>query len=208
MTKKNYCLTTVAVTVLFLMLGPVTALHASDGVIVAQAHQHDDKVSAKGGDGGQHRHGDNHQGSHGKEKGKKGGTDHNHEHSMKKHDYAHMIISHAEMLKLSDEQLGKIVRLHLKNKEAHEELKHRLKEGMQAFRRESMNPGASEEQLRSLGKKHIDDFNAMIEHHIKERQAIQAVLSNEQKTLLKSIKPDHGHGSHDNGKKKGGYGDR
>lgn len=79
---------------------------------------------------------------------------------------------------------------------------------MRAFRHESMNPGVSDEQLRSLEKKHIDDFNAMIERYIKERQAIQAVLSDEQKTLLKSIKPDHGYGSHDNGKKKGGYGDR
>lgn len=36
MTKKNDWLVTVAATVLFLMLSPVTALHANDGVVVAQ----------------------------------------------------------------------------------------------------------------------------------------------------------------------------
>lgn len=200
MMKKNHWFVAAAVTVFLLALGPAAALHASDGVVVAQAHQHDhDKDSAKGGD--------DHQGSHGKDKGKAGGHGHHHGHAMKmRHDYAHVIISHTDELKLTDEQLGKIVRLHLKNKEAHEELKHRLQEDMHAFRHESMNPGASDERLRSLAKNHIDNFNAMVEHHIKERQAIHAVLSEQQRGLLKSIKSDHGHDSHGDGKKKSGHG--
>ncbi|QOJ21343.1 MAG: Spy/CpxP family protein refolding chaperone [Gammaproteobacteria bacterium] len=200
MMKKNHWFVAAAVTVFLLALGPAVALHASDGVVVAQAHQHDhDKDSAKGGD--------DHQGSHGKDKGKAGGHGHHHGHAMKmRHDYAHVIISHTDELKLTDEQLGKIVRLHLKNKEAHEELKHRLQEDMHAFRHESMNPGGSDERLRSLAKNHIDGFNAMVEHHIKERQAIHAVLSEQQRALLKSIKADHGHDSHDDGKKKSGHG--
>lgn len=198
MTKKNYLSVTAATAVFFLVLGPTAALHASDAVVVAQAHQHDhDKDSAKGG-------GD-HQGGHGKDKA--GGHGHHHGHAMKmRHDYAHVIISHADTLKLTDEQLGKIVRLHLKNKATHEELKHRLREDMHTFRHESMNPGASDEQLRSMAKNHIDDFNAMVEHHIKERQAIHAVLSDQQRALLKSIKADHDQGSHGDGEKKSGHG--
>ncbi|MBS0425029.1 MAG: Spy/CpxP family protein refolding chaperone [Proteobacteria bacterium] len=196
MTKKNYLLVTAAVAVFFLVFGPTAALHASDGVVVAQAHQHDhDKDSAKGDD--------DRRGSYCKDKGKVGGHGHHPGHAMKmRHDYAHVIISHADTLKLTDEQLGKIVRLHLKNKAEHEELKHRLREDMHTFRHESMNPGVSDEQLRSSAKSHIDDFNAMVEHHIKERQAIHAVLSDPQRVLLKSIKADHDHG-----KKKSGHGD-
>ena len=225
MFNKKQSIVTAAISALFIA-GYTPVLPAND-IVIAQAHQQSqEKANAQHGSGGhgedhqqgdgQHRHGrgghgDDHQGDESKDKGSHGKDkskndqhgDGGHDHSKKSaHDYAHVIISHTAVLKLTDEQLGKIVRLHLKNKDAHEKLKHRLKEGMQAFQQENMNPGASDEQLRKLGKNHINDFNAMIEHHIKERQAIQAVLSDQQKALLKSIKTDHDHDSHGNGKSK------
>jgi hypothetical protein len=157
----------------------------NNSFMLAQAHQHgQDKES---------EHGD-----HGKDK-EEGGK-----HGDKKsggHDYAHMIISHANALKLNDEQLGKIVRLHLKHEQEHEQLKEKLKKSMKAFKKESMKPSISDAHLHKLGKDHTDAFNAMVEHHIKERHAIHAILSEDQKKQLNAMKMDHdnqggGHNHH------------
>jgi len=191
---------------------------------LAQAHQHgQEKGSGQSGDskqnedqrgeGDKHRHGQDKKsehsdhkegeskGGHGKDKGE--GDKHG---DMKKggHDYAHMVISHTDTLKLSDEQLGKIVRLHLKNEKEHEQLKEKLKESMQAFKKESMKPSTSDAQLHKLGKDHTDAFNAMVKYHVKERQVIHAVLSEDQIKQLHAMKMDHdshgdkqaGHGGH------------
>ncbi len=164
-----------------------------ESLMLAQAHEHDQEKG--NGQGGGHK--EEKKGDHGKEGksdkhgGKKSGD-------MKKdeHDYAHMIISHTDTLKLSDEQLGKIVRLHLKHKQEHEQLKKKLKKNMKAFKKESMKPNTSDAQLQQLGKDHTDAFNAMVEHHIKERHAINAVLSNDQKQQLDTMKMDHDDHSH------------
>ncbi|MBX3617430.1 Spy/CpxP family protein refolding chaperone [Nitrosomonas sp.] len=209
MINKNYLFTNVAILTFFLIVGYAPALFASDSIIVAQTNQQThEKDLTKSGDGQhrhsqekEHKHDGDHQSGHGKGNRHGGG----HGHSM---DYAHAIILHTDMLKLTNEQLGQIVRIHLKNKDVHGELKQRLKKDIQAFRQVGINPGSDDEQLRDLGKKHIDDFNAMIEHHIKERQAIRAILTDQQKALLKTIQADHNHGSHDSDKKKhrhGGY---
>jgi len=180
--------------------------------ILAQAHQQGQEKGSEQSEGNKHRHGQDKEGGqghkgggghggHGKDKGE------NDKHGdMKKggHDYAHMVLSHTDALKLSDEQLGKIVRLHLKNEKEHEQLKERLKESMQTFKKESMKPGPSDAHLHKLGKDHTDAFNAMVEYHIKERQAIHAVLSEDQKKQLQAMKMDHDHDSH--GDKQGGHG--
>jgi hypothetical protein len=109
-----------------------------------------------------------------------------------KHDYAHMIIFHADKLKLTNEQLGKLVRLHLKHEEAHKKIKEKLKDSMHAFKKAKMDPSSTDEQLSSLGKDHANAFNAMVEHHIQERRAIHNVLSAEQKNqLISTIKMNH-----------------
>lgn len=150
-------------------------------LMLAQVHEHGQE---KGDDqSGGHKQGE---GKSDKQGGKKSG-------GVKKdaHDYAHMVIFHADALKLNDEQLGKIVRLHLKYKQEHEQLKEKLKKSMKAFKKESMKPKTSDAQLHQLGKDHTDAFNAMVEHHIKERHAIHAVLSNDQKKQLDAMKMDH-----------------
>lgn len=172
-----------------------SASTSDKSVVIAQVHEHNQKKASE--QGGDHKEGEG-KGSHGKEGksdkhgGKKSG-------GMKKdaHDYAHIVISHADAFKLSDEQLGKIVRLHLKHKSAHEKLKEKLKKSMKTFKKESMKPSASDAQLHKLGKDHMDAFNAMVEHHIKERHEIHAVLSDDQKKQLHTMKMDHD--KHDNG---------
>ena len=169
------------------------------GFMLAEAHQHGQEKSSAQGGGGKYNEGQQGEGSQNrcgqdKESGgmMKGG-----------HDYADMIISHADALKLSDEQLGKITRLHLKHEQEHGPLKQKLHKSMKVLKKESMKPGTSDAQLRNLGKELTAAFNEMIEYHIKERQAINAILSDDQKNQLKTMKMDHD--SH--GDKHGGHGD-
>ena len=158
----------------------------NQGSMVAEVHQHgQEKISGQGkGKEEDHKHGDK------KSSGMmKGG-----------HSYAHMIIFHADALKLSDEQLGKITRLHLKHKQEHGQLKQKLRKSMKAFKKESMQSSTTDVQLRNLGKEFTNVVNEMVEYHIKERQLVHAVLSDEQKNQLKSMKMEHDtHGDHHGG---------
>ncbi|TXI16435.1 MAG: hypothetical protein E6Q62_11525 [Nitrosomonas sp.] len=201
-------------------------------LIIAQAqHQHgQEKGDGQGGgskhteghqgEGNKHGHGHSDQSGHGghgegkgghdREKEEKGGHGDKKNHGMKKdsHDYAHLIVAHADTLKLSDEQLGKIVRFHLKHEQEHERLKEKVKKSMKAFKKESMNPGASDDQLSKLGKDHADAFKAMVDFHIKERKDIHSILTESQRKTLETLKMDHDHDGHDShGGKHGGHDD-
>lgn len=148
------------------------------GLMVAEAHQH-----GKGkDDGGKHVEGNCCGGMMGDMKGMM-----EHEHS-----YAHMIASHADELKLSDAQLGRIMRLHLKHAQEHEQFKQKIHKSMMEFHIESMKPGTDDATLRKLGKDHAEFFNAMIEQHIRDRNAVNAILSADQRSQLKTMKMDHG----------------
>lgn len=183
----------------FALISLSTPLKANDNlhaqsILVAEAHQHDHKSNAQEKENNQPN--SSHQ--HGQDKKNK------HQHGMmeEKHDYAHMIIFHADKLKLTNEQLGKLVRLHLKHEEAHKKIKEKLKDSMHAFKKAKMDPSSTDEQLSSLGKDHANAFNAMVEHHIQERRAIHNVLSAEQKNqLISTIKMNHS--AHDD--KDGGH---
>ena len=210
-----------------------SAPHQSENrtLILAQAHQHgQEKESGQSGgskhseghqgEGNKHGQGHNNQsghgghgegkGGHGKEKVEKDGHGDKKDHGTKKdsHDYAHLIVVHADTLKLSDEQLGKIVRLHLKHEQEHERLKEKVKKSMKAFKKASMNPGTSDAQLSKLGKDHTDAFNAMVDFHINERKDIHSVLTEVQRKTLETLKMDHDHDDHDShGGKHGEHGD-
>lgn len=158
-----------------------SAQSLNKSLMLAQVPQHEqDKESAHG--------------SHDKSKegdSKHGAKKHG---SMKKDrpDYAHMVISHSDTLKLSNEQLGKIVRLHLKHEQEHKKLKAELKKSMKTFKKESMKPSTSDARLREIGKDQTNAFNAMVEHHITERHGIHAVLTTDQINKLKTMKMQHG----------------
>ncbi len=160
--------------------------------ILAQAHEHGE-VSAdksKGKTGKSDK--DDHGGDHGGDKhGKKD----------KDKDYAHMVASHADALELTDEQLGKITRLEMKETKEHKETKQKLRKNMKAFFKASMTPDTDNATLRKLGEKHVDLFNTMVEQHINERQAVHAILTVDQIDKLKTMKMHHdAHGDdQDNG---------
>jgi len=208
MISKKYMLSIVAGSAFVAILGtapiasadynPVTTQSLDKSFMLAEAHQHGE---GQGGDSkrgkGQHGEGKGSSGKHGEGEGKGGGDEHS---------YAHMIASHADALKLTDAQLGRVVRLHLKHAQEDGQLKQKFHKNMMEFHQESMKPGTDDAALRKLGKDHADAFNAMIEQHIKERNAVHAILSAEQRNQLKTLKMDHGKhgGSHDT--QSGGHG--
>ena len=99
-------------------------------------------------------------------------------------------------MKLNNEQLGKIVRLHLKFKKEHTHFKADMKKSMMAFKKETSKLGASDVQLKKRGKLFANALDAMVKFHIHEREALHAVLSDEQIKQLDTIKADlHDHDS-------------
>ncbi|MBE7526567.1 MAG: Spy/CpxP family protein refolding chaperone [Burkholderiales bacterium] len=144
----------------------------------------------KSGHGG----GDSHSGGHGDHG--KGDKDHHHHHGHN-HSYAHSIAKQADALGLSDEQLGKVVRMHLKeDKQAHERIKQKMMESMKAFRKAVGEPATDDETLRKLGQAHVDSFNEMVKYHLDERKAVDSILTPEQIGKLKDIKSGHDHHNH------------
>ena len=157
-------------------------------LVVADAHQHQEREGKGEGKRGQDRSG---HGGHGDGGGKHGSS------KMQGHghgSYAHNVASQAEKLDLSDEQLGKIARLHMKDDKAHKHLKHNLQKSMKALRSAIMEPGSDDETIRKLGQAHVNEFDAMVKHHIQERKAVHDVLTPEQVEKLKSMKADQHHG--------------
>lgn len=116
-----------------------------------------------------------------------------HGHMMMKHahSYAHMIASHADELQLSDEQLGKIVRLHMQGTKEHKKIKEKMHKSHKSFLKAAMQPGTDDARLRELGKVHTDTFTEMVEYHIKERKAIHDLLTPDQMNKLKTMKMHH-----------------
>ncbi len=168
----------------------VVAISLMPGILVAEGDQtllNDDLILAQAQS---YTKASDHKG-HDKRKGKDG------KHSSKKkdkkddQDYAHRLIFNADTLNLSNEQLGKIVRLHLKFKKEHAHLKADMKKSMMAFKKETSKLGASDVQLKKRGRLFANALDAMVKFHIHEREALHAVLSDEQLKKLDTIKVDH-----------------
>jgi len=126
--------------------------------------------------------------------------------------YAHMVASHADELELSDAQLGRIVRLHMKHAQEHKQFKRRIRKSMMQLHHESMKPSSDDATLRKLGNDHIEAFKAMLEQHIRGRNVVHAILSSDQRNQLKTMKMHGmhggGHGKHSSkhGRHGGNYG--
>ena len=118
------------------------------------------------------------------------------------HSYAHMVAMHADELELSDAQLGRIVRLHMKHAQEHKQFKKKIRGSMMHFHHASMKPGTDDATLRKLGNNHVEAFKAMLEQHIRGRNVVHAILTAEQRNQLKTMKMNHGiHGGGHSGHK-------
>ncbi|TFH12771.1 MAG: hypothetical protein E4H07_00620 [Nitrosomonadales bacterium] len=123
--------------------------------------------------------------------------------------YAHMIATHADELELSDAQLGRIVRLHMKHTQEHKQFKKNIHKSMMNFHHESMKPNTDDAILRKLGNDHVEAFKAMVEQHIRSRNVVHAILSAEQRERLEAMKIGHGEhgGGHGKSSRHGKHGD-
>ncbi len=119
--------------------------------------------------------------------------------------YAHMVATHADELDLSDAQLGRIVRLHLKHAQEHRQFEKRIRKSMIQFHHESMKPSTDDATLRKLGNDYVEAFKAMLEQHIRNRNVVHAILTTEQRDQLKTMKMDHGMHSGDHRKHGGNH---
>ena len=72
--------------------------------------------------------------------------------------YAHTVLMHAEALKLSDEQLGKIMRIEMRHQKAHQDLMERLHKSMMSAREGLMDSSAEEAGIRKASKEHAEAF--------------------------------------------------
>ena len=100
-------------------------------------------------------------------------------HAMKGYD--HTVLRHAEALELSDEQLGKIVRIEMRHQKARQDLMERLHKSMMSAHEGLMDPSAEEAGIRKASKEHAEAFEAMIEDAVKQRNEANAVLTPEQR---------------------------
>lgn len=156
----------------------ISVAENTQSFLLVQAHEHGedsgDKSNGKKGKSAKNDHGGDKHGKKDKDK-----------------DYAHMVASHADVLELTDEQLGKITRLEMKETKEHEKTKQKLRKNMKEFHKASMTPDTDNAALRKLGKEHVDLFNAMVEQHINERKAVHDVLTVAQIDKLKAMKMHH-----------------
>jgi Spy/CpxP family protein refolding chaperone len=104
--------------------------------------------------------------------------------------YAEIIIQHLDELKLTDEQIGKITRIHQENQKKVADIGKRVKESMKAAHNAFLNPATDEAAIHRAAQEHAAAFNELVETALKSRNAINAVLTQEQLQKLKSLKSE------------------
>jgi len=117
-----------------------------------------------------------------------------HERGPRAHEsYGDVMLRHIDELKLSDEQIGKIVRIHQNNQQKIKEIGKRLRETQKSAYRLFLNPASDEAAVRKAAKDHAAAFDTLVDTAMNSRAAINAVLTPEQLNQLKSLgaEPQH-----------------
>ena len=100
--------------------------------------------------------------------------------------YSAVVLEQAEALDLTDEQLGKIMRIQMTNKKTRKELLDNPRKSLTKALKELRNPAASAASIRKAGRAHTDDFDALVEAEIKVRKKIDATLTPKQSKKLQA----------------------
>ena len=105
--------------------------------------------------------------------------------------YSEVILEQAETLELTDQQLGKILRIQMTNKKTRKELLAKPHKSMKKALKELRNPAADEASIRKAARAHTDDFDTLAEAELKVRKNINDTLTPKQREKLKSMQlPD------------------
>ncbi len=102
--------------------------------------------------------------------------------------YADIVLQFADDLKLSDEQIGKITRIHQAAQKNMEELGPKMHESLKATHEVFLNPASDEAAIRKTAKEHTSLFNELVETAMKSRNEINAVLTPDQLKQLQTKK--------------------
>ena len=102
--------------------------------------------------------------------------------------YADIVLQYTNELKLNDEQIGKITRIHQESQKKIEELGPKLHESLKATHEVFLNPASDEAAIRKSAKEHTKIFEELIETGLKSRNEINAVLTPEQLKQLQTKK--------------------
>ena len=102
--------------------------------------------------------------------------------------YADIVLQYANDLKLSDEQIGKITRIHQAAQKSMEELGPKMHDSLKATHEVFLNPASDEAAIRKTAKEHTSLFNELVETALKSRNEINAVLTTDQLKQLQAKK--------------------
>jgi Spy/CpxP family protein refolding chaperone len=117
-----------------------------------------------------------------------------HERGPRAHEsYGDVMLRHIDDLKLSDEQIGKIVRIQQSDQQKIKEIGKRIREAQKSAYRLFLNPASDEAAIRKAAKDHAAAFDTLVNTAMNSRAAINAVLTPEQLNQLKSLglEPPH-----------------
>ena len=102
--------------------------------------------------------------------------------------YGDVVLRHIDELKLTDEQAGKIARLHQANQQKIMNIGQRMREAKKSAYALFLNPTVDEAAIRQSAKSFTAAFDEMVDTALKTRQAINAVLTPEQAGKLATLK--------------------
>ena len=102
--------------------------------------------------------------------------------------YADIVLQFSNELKLSDEQIGKITRIHQAAQKSMEELGPKMHDSLKATHEVFLNPASDEAAIRKTAKEHTSLFNELVETALKSRNEINAVLTSDQLKQLQTKK--------------------
>ena len=102
--------------------------------------------------------------------------------------YSEVVLEQAKALELTDQQLGKILRIQMTNKKTRKELLAKPHKSMKKALKELRNPVADEASIRKAAKAHTDDFDTLVDAELKVRKNINDVLTPKQREKLKTMK--------------------
>jgi len=104
--------------------------------------------------------------------------------------YGDVMLRHIDELGLSDEQIGKIVRIRQNNQQKAKEIAKKFRETQKSALRFLLNPATDEAAIRKAAKDHSVAFDALVDTAMRSRTAINAVLTPEQLNRLKSLRDE------------------
>ncbi len=103
--------------------------------------------------------------------------------------YGDVLLQHAEELRLTDDQMGRIYRLHQANQQRIQGINKKLHDATRWAHRMFLDPAKDEAAIRQAARAHTAAFDELLETALKTRRDINAVLTAEQQARLSSLKP-------------------